>query len=111
MSADSGSASFDPITIDLGETISLKGFTYTPRQDGKTEGIIYEYNFYVSEDGTSWEKVIAKGVFDNIRNNPIKQYVKWEKQHSARFIKLEVLSTVNENEDNCSGAEIGVLTD
>lgn len=102
--------SFNPIMIDLGESISLKGFTYTPRRDGNNEGVIYKYNFYVSNDGTSWQKVVDKGVFGNIRNNPIKQDVSFGKQHSARFIKFEGLSTVNENEHKISGAEIGVLT-
>ncbi|HEV7329416.1 MAG TPA: alpha-L-fucosidase [Flavisolibacter sp.] len=98
------------IVIDLGEQITLKGFSYTPRQDGKKEGIIYQYNFYISEDGTNWTSAIERAAFANIGNNPVRQDVRFNRTYKARFIRLEALSTVNENDQQLSVAEIGVLT-
>jgi alpha-L-fucosidase len=98
------------IIIDLGEAIDIKGFTYTPRQDGKNEGIIYQYNFYVSDNGSEWKSVSNNASFANIRNNPIQQTVRFNQTHNARYIRLEALSTVNEKEKVISAAEVGVVT-
>ena len=97
------------VVIDLGEELALKGFTYQPRQDGHTEGIIYQYNFYVSEDGTQWKKVMDKATFANIKNNPVKQDVRFDQTQKARFIKLEALSSVI-GDQQLSVAELGILT-
>jgi alpha-L-fucosidase len=98
------------ITIDLGEKITLKGFSYTPRQDGNKEGIIYQYKFSVSEDGNDWKEVVRNSAFANIKNNPVKQDVRFDRSYVARLIKIEALSTVNENDGQLSIAELGVIT-
>lgn len=98
------------IIIDLGQQVKLKGFTYLPRQDGKTEGIAERYSFYVSDDGEQWTKVRNNARFSNIRNNPVLQEVKFEKAYAAKFIKIEAVSLINENDKTISAAEIGVLT-
>ncbi|MGA0555088.1 alpha-L-fucosidase [Larkinella sp. VNQ87] len=97
------------LVIDLGKTLNLKGFTYTPRQDGRTEGTIYQYSVYVSENGTDWKPVLEKQSFANIKNNPVKQTVPFASPQQARFIKLVALSSVNENEQFASAAEVGVI--
>lgn len=109
-SAAGSSAMPHGLAIDLGETLQLSGFSYTPRQDNKNEGTIYQYNFLVSLDGKSWQKVVSKGSFANIRNNPVKQEVRFSKPCTARYIKLQGLSSVNEKEELVSIGEIGVLT-
>ena len=38
------------IWIDLGATYTVSGFRYLPRQDGKINGGIKDYAFYVSEN-------------------------------------------------------------
>jgi alpha-L-fucosidase len=98
------------IVIDLGENLILKGFNYTPPQGGRNTGIIYNYNFYVSANGNEWSKVISDQAFANIKNNPVKQEVKFDKAYPARFIKLEALSSANEKEHWAAAAEIGVIT-
>ena len=97
------------IVVNLGEELTLKGFTYQPRQDDNADGITYQYHFYVSEDGTQWEKVINNATFANIKNSPVKQEVRFDQSHKARFIKLESLSSVN-GDHQLTVAEIGVLT-
>jgi len=95
------------ITIDLGENLKLKGFTYAPRK-GLINGTIKEYIFYVSTDGKNWENLIHSK-FDNIRNNPVKQKVYFEKPVEAKYIKLVALSEVNGNPWTSAG-EIGIIT-
>ena len=58
------------IAIDLGEKQLLKGFSYTPRKDGNTSGIIYRYNFYISEDGTKWTKVLSNSASATLKTIP-----------------------------------------
>ena len=107
---DSASKYPHEIAIDLGEKLSLRGFSYTPRKDGNTSGVIYRYNFYISEDGNKWTKVLSNSAFGNIKNNPVEQEVKFDQSYSARYIKLEALSAANEQEHWVSAGEIGIIT-
>lgn len=97
------------ITIDLGEQLALKGFTYTPRADHNKSGTIFKYAFYVSPDGRSWEKVKTSGEFSNIKNNPVMQDVHFGKSYRARYIKLESRAGVY-NEAWVSVGEVGIIT-
>ncbi len=95
------------ISINLGQKILLKGFSYTP--DPKSQGNIYRYNFYVSNDGKTWNKVTNNATFDNIKNNPITQKVRFEKPVKATYIRLESIETVEPGQGVAVG-EIGVIT-
>ena len=53
------------IRINLGAVYDIKGFRYLPRQDNNSAGRIDRYEFYVSIDGTNWEKPVAEGTFAN----------------------------------------------
>jgi alpha-L-fucosidase len=94
------------IEIDLGETLMLKGFSYTPRASG-LGGICKDYQFEVSEDATKW--VAKKGSFGNIKNNPVKQEILFGQSIKAKYIRFTSLSNVN-NDAFLSAAEIGVIT-
>jgi alpha-L-fucosidase len=96
----------DELTVDLGEVIMLYGFTYLPPQNRYMSGVIMKYVFESSLDGKNW-KILNSGEFSNIRNNPIKQSVRFE-PIEARYIKLKSLQTT----DNqlASFSELGVLT-
>jgi len=98
------------IAVDMGEKLILKGFSYTPRQDGNHSGIIYRYNFSISNDGQNWQKVIDDGAFGNIKNNPVKQEVKFDKPYAAKFFKLDALAPAGERDHWAAVAEIGVIT-
>lgn len=84
------------IRIDMGSRLSISGFTYQPVSNESEGSNIYQYNFYTSNDGLNWQKIIDKGSFSNIRNNPIKQSVSFDHKHQARFIKLEGVSKADE---------------
>ncbi len=95
------------ISINLGEKLLLKGFTYTPRKDS-FEGTIKDYEFFASSNGKDW-KLIKKGSFNNIKNNPIKQFVRFENEITTTFIKLVSLKEINCS-NSISASEIGVIT-
>jgi alpha-L-fucosidase len=97
------------IVIDLGEHLSLSGFKYLPDQGRWNPGIIFNYEFFVSEDGNSWGNPVSMGEFSNIKNSPIWQEKKFE-PITGRFIKLRALSSAEEN-GRIGLAEFGILTD
>jgi alpha-L-fucosidase len=97
-----------PLIIDLGETLDLRGFIYTPSiQVGSPN--IYYYTFSVSNDNVRWRTVIREGRFDNIRNSPIPQEVIFDNVESARYIRLESLVIANPGE-HFTVSEVSVIT-
>ncbi len=97
------------ISVDLGENLVLKGFTYTPRTDHNKSGTAFRYAFYVSENGANWKQVPTKGEFSNIKNNPVKQFVSFEKPQNASYFRFVSKEAIN-GEDWVSAGEIGILT-
>ena len=96
------------IIIDFGETLALKGIFYLPRTDGQLGGVCKRYKVEVSINGTNWEPA-REGVFDNIRNNPVKQAILFSNTVDARYLKFTSLSNVNGSE-TLSAAEFRVIT-
>lgn len=94
------------VIVDLGSSMGLKGFSYTPMQARFPHGIITDYEFSVSMDGENWT-VISKGEFGNIVNNRIRQEIYFESS-KARFIKLKALKVAGEK-PNATYGEIGIL--
>lgn len=92
-------------TVDMGETLKLRAFTYLPRQDGTNNGMTDRYKFEISTDGKKWEKV-AEGEFGNLRANPIEQTVAFPPQN-ARYFRFTGTHALEKN--HVSAAEIGVL--
>ncbi|MGH2622689.1 MAG: discoidin domain-containing protein [Sphingobacterium sp.] len=99
------------LAIDLGEELSISGFTYMPALDENQQGNIYSYDFYTSKDGLKWTKVLNKRNFGNLKNNPIRQQVKFSKRESARFIKIDAIAGVEPGVSYISIGEIGVIVD
>ncbi|WBQ03695.1 endo-alpha-N-acetylgalactosaminidase family protein [Kribbella sp. CA-293567] len=52
------------VTLDLGTTYQVNGFSYLPRQSG-TNGMVKGYELYVSADGQSWGEPVKTGAFPN----------------------------------------------
>lgn len=95
--------------VDMGTSTEIGGFTYTPDLNKDAGTYVYRYNFYVSTDGSNWNKIISNQTFGNIKNNPIKQKVFFDKRHKARYFKLEALSLVNGNTQGTATDEMGIL--
>ncbi len=96
------------VVIDLGETYNLKGFTYWPMQERWPFGVIMEYEFFVSTNQRTWNKV-SSGEFSNVVNNPIEQTIRFDAVSKARFIKLKATKVAG-NDTRAAFAEIGVIT-
>lgn len=97
------------LIIDLGEVLKLRGFRYLPDQANLfPQGIITFYEFYVSTNGSNWEKV-SEGEFSNIRNNPLWQTKEFATV-KARYIKLRALKNTH-NSDVVGYCEVDVITD
>lgn len=96
------------LIIDFGQQEQLTGFTYTPDQGRNPSGIITHYNFYVSENGRSWN-LAGTGEFSNIVNNPIQQQVTFDQPIKGRFIKFTP-KKIGGNETEAVVAELGVIT-
>lgn len=94
------------LTIDLGQDVNLKGFTYLPMQARYPSGYIADYSLEISGDGKSWKRV-TQGEFPNIQNSPIEQIIKMDAV-KARFVRLKALRTVDGNA--ATFGEFGVIT-
>ena len=97
-----------PIVVDLGEAKAITGFCYTPVAEGNTEGTLFRYHLYRSNDGQTWERIVANGEFSNIKNNPIPQVVALENIPQTRYLKLEPLEEID-GRAQTSVAELGVV--
>ncbi|WP_041633019.1 alpha-L-fucosidase [Maribacter sp. HTCC2170] len=107
-STDKGVSTIQEVIIDMGEVHNLKGFTYWPIQERYPFGIITNYEFYVSTDGKSWNRVV-RGEFANIVNNRIQQKVNF-KSTKGRYIRLRGIKVAGEDYTTSFG-EIGVITE
>lgn len=96
------------ITVDMGSSHRIAGFTYLPRQDGNSNGTVESYRFETSLDGHNWTTNVVSGTFANIRNNPSLQEVTFAPAN-ARFFRFTALREINNN-GWTSASEISVLT-
>ncbi|MCS5490767.1 alpha-L-fucosidase [Algoriphagus limi] len=99
-------SSDNELIVDLGEKLTIEGFTYLPMQARYPSGHITEYTFWVSLDGKNWQK-ISSGEFSNVVNSPIEQFIRFDPTE-AKFIKLQALKTADGN--SATVGELGVLT-
>ena len=92
------------IVIDLGGTFNVSGLRYLPRQDGTENGMIADYEIYVSEDGSSWGNPVKTGSWEADIDRSDTEF----SGHVGRYVKLVALSEVNGN-PWASAAEINIL--
>lgn len=97
------------IAINLGDEVNISGFSYQPPEFG-SDGIIYEYEFYLSMNGENWGEPVSKGEFSNIENNPVAQVIKFDSVINSRYIKL-ISKSVIKNSNVMSVAEIDIFID
>ncbi|MCB0459671.1 MAG: alpha-L-fucosidase [Flavobacteriaceae bacterium] len=96
------------IILDLGELLTIKGFTYTPSQERWPKGIISHFTLFSSTDNKSWHKVKA-GEFSNIAANPNIQKVNFDFYIKSQYLKLKIDRTVNHS-DVVIVAELNIIT-
>ena len=96
------------IIIDLAETLNFTGFSYLPDQGRWNQGIIYRYEYYVSEDGKKWGQPVSEGEFANIKNSPVLQKKEFNPA-KGRYVKFRVISPAEEN-GRVGIAEFDIIT-
>ncbi len=95
------------LAIDLGSTVTVRGFVYQPRAEGNN-GTIADYEFHGSTDGSTWQ-LLAKGTFVDIEPNPVAQVIELPAPvANVRYIKLTALREVK-GRAWASCAELSVL--
>ena len=94
------------VVIDLGELITISGFTYWPPQNRFMSGVISKYVFEGSIDGKTWSG-LTSGEFSNIKNNPIEQVIRFAPSQ-VRFVRLKSFQTTDGQA--AVFAEVGVIT-
>ena len=95
------------ISVNMGRSHWIAGFTYLPRQDGNPNGTVENYRFETSMDGNNWTTNVVSGTFANVRNNPSLQEVTFAPVN-ARYFRFTALQEINQN-GWTSAAEISVL--
>ncbi|WP_316794223.1 alpha-L-fucosidase [Pedobacter frigoris] len=76
----------DPIALDLGKQIKLKGFAYTPPKEN-SDGMIQKGIIQTSTDGNTWAD--TEGFeFGNLINDPVRRIHYFKAPIYSRFIRL-----------------------
>ena len=96
------------VTVDLKQTVNIAGFRYLPIQGDDKAGTVYNYKFYVSNDGKNWTECSCSGEFSNIMHNPILQIVEFGKTYEARYFRFEALSEID-SRDFVTVGELGLI--
>ena len=94
------------IDFDASEVKNMKGFVYTPRQNGPN-GQVKDYEIYVSQDGKEWGEPVKKGSF---AKGADPKRVLFDAPVKARYIRFRALSEQN-GTDFASGAEFSLIAD
>ncbi|MBR4293968.1 MAG: alpha-L-fucosidase [Bacteroidaceae bacterium] len=102
------SADMQPIVVNMGQELAISGFTYVPAETVGAEGVVTKYRIYVSNDAAAWTQMGGEREFENIRNNPIAQNVRFETPAKARYIKFEPTETTDNN-GTFTVAEFGAI--
>jgi hypothetical protein len=76
------------IQIELSAAAAFKGFTYVPRKDG-VNGLVAQYEFYVSDDGKSWGAPVSKGSFARTSGDKEVLFTQPQKARFIRFVAIK----------------------
>jgi beta-galactosidase len=90
------------LTVDLKNSLPVRGLTYLPRQD-MTNGRIADYEVHASTDGASWQQVAA----GHWPNDADRKTIRFERSIVARYLRLVAISEVN-GQDFVSAAELDI---
>lgn len=94
------------LVIDLGKERTVTSFHYLPDQSEYNKGLISSYELFVGDDVNAINRMVVKGEFSNIKNNPILQSVYFTPVET-RYLLLKPIKMVTEGE-TMGFAEIGI---
>lgn len=90
--------------IDLKNKTKISGLSYVKRQDN-SNGIVGEYEVFVSNDGITWGEPLAKGAWANAY---AQMKADFQEPVTVRYVKLVVLKAID-GTGFASAAEISVI--
>ena len=82
------------IVIDMAQVYNVTSVLYTARTDGNENGMIREYEIYISKDPNQWGTAVATGSF---AKTTAQQVATLKKPVEGRYLKLIAKSEVNNN--------------
>jgi hypothetical protein len=88
----------------MARTYQVTAITYLARQDGNANGMVKQYEVYLSTDGKTWGTAAVSGEF---KNTTATQVAKLKSATNARYMKFVAKSEVNDNAWT-SAAEISI---
>ena len=92
------------IVIDMSRIYEVTAFTYTARTDGNANGMVKDYEVYLSVDGTNWGTPVATGQF--VQTTAM-QVANLTTPTAGRYLKFVAKSEINGNAWT-SASEIGI---
>jgi len=92
------------LVVDMVKTYLVTHFTYTARTDGNSNGMVKEYEVYLSKDGKSWGTPVVSGEF---KNTTSMQVAALKEPTSGRYLKFVAKSEIN-GRAWTSASEIGI---
>lgn len=95
------------LTVDLGQSTSVAGFRYLPRQDGVRNGGIRSFSIYLAEDADERGEPIAHGEFDATANQ---KEIRFDQPQTGRYFTIIAHNCVA-NTPYTSAAEIELLAE
>ena len=92
------------IVIDMASEYKVTAITYLSRQDGNQNGMVKNFEVYLSNDGSTWGSPVVSGQF---KNTTSQQIAKLSTPTTGRYLKFVAKSEINGNAWT-SAAEIGI---
>ena len=92
------------LIVDMARIYKVTAFTYLSRQDGNQNGMVKEYEVYLSTDGKTWGTAVATGQF---KNTTSQQVATLKAPTAGRYLKFVAKSEINGNAWT-SAAEVGI---
>ena len=92
------------IVIDMASEYKVTAITYLSRQDGSQNGMVKNFEVYLSNDGSTWGSPVVSGQF---KNTTSQQVTKLTTPTTGRYLKFVAKSEINGNAWT-SAAEIGI---
>ena len=92
------------LIVDMVKIYKVTHFTYNARMDGNENGMVKEFEVYLSLDGENWGSAVAKGEF---KKTTSEQEVALTRTTAGRYLKFVAKSEIN-GKAWSSAAEIGI---
>jgi len=95
------------LSVDLGASYAITGFSFLPRQDGCNNGMIADYEIYISDDKAAPGTPVAKGTFEKTKKESSIALLAGTK---GRYVTIKVLSEAQGNQYFSSLAEFKIVS-